>query len=202
MQPARPFRYPKTREDLETLRELLQMGTQASGWKTTTAPTILTLACGRADETGVLAQTLVPRGGACFIFGLDLRPVEIAEARERWIPAAGPDQHVDFRVGNAAQLDRLGELPAFDFIFVRHQNFWHAPQVWTEIFRQALLHLKHGGQLAITSYFDREHALAKACLAQLEAEVVADFPNPRSRPLPDAHGKSVDRHLAFFRQSP
>jgi two-component system CheB/CheR fusion protein len=58
--------------------------------------------------------------------------------------------------------------------------------------------LKPGGLLAITSYFDREHDLASACLLQCGALRRADLPHPHSRPLPDAPGKSVDRRLALF----
>ena len=65
---------------------------------------------------------------------------------------------------------------------------------WTEV----LGGLKPGGLLAITSYFDREHDLASACLLQLGARRRAELPHPRSRPLPDAPGKSVDRRLALF----
>ena len=51
---------------------------------------------------------------------------------------------------------------------------------------------------AITSYFDREHELAMACLSQCGGRKLADLRNPHSRQLDDAPNKSVDRRLAVF----
>jgi SAM-dependent methyltransferase len=121
-----------------------------------------------------------------------------AEAKARWIPAAPPGWQLDFRAGDASRTDRMKQLPPFDFIFIRHQNYWHDPAVWEQLYRNALGALKPGGLLAITSYFDREHDLATACLLQCGALRRADLPHPHSRPLPDAPGKSVDRRLALF----
>jgi hypothetical protein len=92
----------------------------------------------------------------------------------------------------------MKQLPPFDFIFIRHQNYWHDPAVWGILFKNALAALAPGGLLAITSYFDREHELASACLLQGGAVRRAALPHPHSRPLPDAPGKSVDRRLALF----
>jgi SAM-dependent methyltransferase len=201
MRPARPLRFPGTEEDLVRLGKLLRLGLRASGWSVPPRPTVLNLACGRADETGILIEALAPAGAPLFLLGIDLRGPEIDEARARWLPSCQPGQSLDFRCGDASRVDRMRQLPSFDFVFIRHQNFWHDPEVWTRLYRHALGALKPDGRLAITSYFDREHELATECLRQLGAKVLADLPHPASRPLGDAPGKSVDRHLAILAQS-
>ncbi len=198
MQPALPFSFPGIGDDVHRLGVQLALGLRAADWRMPAAPAVLNLACGRADETGVLLGVLAPRAADLFYLGIDLRPAEIAEAKARWVPAAPPGWRLDFRTGDASRTDRMKQLPSFDFIFIRHQNYWHDPRVWEFLFRNALGALKPGGLLAITSYFDREHELAAACLLQCGARRRAALRNPRSRPLDDAPNKSVDRHLALF----
>ena len=198
MQPAIPFTFPGIGADVRRLGALLTLGLRAADWKTPMKPAVLNLACGRADESGVLLAAVAPLAADVFYLGIDLRPPEIAEAKARWIPAAPPGWQLDFRAGDASRTDRMKQLPPFDFIFIRHQNYWHDPAVWEQLYRNALGALKPGGLLAITSYFDREHDLATACLLQCGALKRADLPHPHSRPLPDAPGKSVDRRLALF----
>ena len=199
MQPTIPFSYPRINEDISRLKSLLQTGLKVADWRPPESVAVLNLACGRADETGVLVEVL---GGAQALggyLGIDLRGVEIAEARRRWRADPAQAGRVDFRVGDASNLDMVESDRLFDFVFIRHQNFWHSPKEWAQIYELSLRWLKPDGRLAITSYFDREHALARACLAQHRAVSVAEIPHPASRPLPDAPGKSVDRRLAIFR---
>ena len=198
MQPAIPFTFPGIGADVRRLGALLTLGLRAADWKTPMKPAVLNLACGRADESGVLLAAVAPLAADLFYLGIDLRPPEIAEAKARWIPAAPPGWQLDFRAGDASRTDRMKQLPPFDFIFIRHQNYWHDPAIWEQLYRNALGAMKPGGLLAITSYFDREHDLATACLLQCGALKRADLPHPHSRPLPDAPGKSVDRRLALF----
>lgn len=200
MLPAKPFSYPGIDGDIACLSELLGIALQTVTWHPPESPAILNLACGRADETGILLKNLAPAANRLFYLGIDLRAPEINEARARWIPTAPLGWDLDFRVGDAARTDRMKQLPPFDFIFVRHQNFWNDAPIWTELYANALTLLKSHGLLAITSYFDREHALASACLKQLGAECLTSIAHPNSRLLPDAPGKSVDRHLAIFNQ--
>ena len=199
MRPALPFSYPGIDGDIQRLDTLLALALKGVEWQTPEAPTILNLACGRADETGTLIRNLAPFATRLFYLGIDLRPPEIQEARSRWLPTSLPGHDLDFRAGDASRTDRMTLLPPFDFIFIRHQNFWSDPEIWTRLYRNALAKLKPTGILMITSYFDREHELATACLQQLRAERIIHLPNPASRPLKDAPGKSVDRHLSAFR---
>lgn len=199
MRPARPFRFSGTDQDVARLRRLLGLGLRAARWSPPPRPAVLNLACGRADETGILVETLAPAGAPIFLLGIDLRAPAIDEARARWLPARQPGQQLDFRSGDASRINRMRQLPRFDFVFIRHQNFWHDPEVWTRLYRHALDSLKPDGLIVITSYFDHEHDLAGACLRQLGAVRAAELPHPASRPLGDAPGKSVDRRLAAFR---
>lgn len=192
----RPFRYPGTGEDVARLARLLRDGLKVAGFFPTGKLAALNLACGRADETGALAAALAP-AEIGFYLGIDLRPDTIAEATARW---ALPEGEIEFRSGDAAATDRMKQLPAFDFIFIRHQNYWHEPAVWDRLLGNALDRLKPSGILVCTSYFDREHELLVAALRTRGAAVVASLRHAESRPLPDAPGKSVDRHLAIFRQ--
>ena len=181
MQPAIPFTFPGIGADVRRLGALLTLGLRAADWKTPMKPAVLNLACGRADESGVLLAAVAPLAADLFYLGIDLRPPEIAEAKARWIPAAPPGWQIDFRAGDASRTDRMKQLPPFDFIFIRHQNYWHDPAIWEQLYRNALGAMKPGGLLAITSYFDREHDLATACLLQCGALKRADLPHPHSR---------------------
>ena len=198
MTPAVPFSFPGIAADVRRLGDLLALGLQAAEWQAPEKAAVLNLACGRADETGVLLRAVAPRVAELFYLGIDLRPPEIAEAKSRWIPNAPPGWQLDFRAGDASRTDRMKQLPPFDFIFIRHQNYWHDAAVWEVLYRNALDGLKPGGLLAITSYFDREHELAMACLLECGARKLADLHHPHARPLPDAPNKSVDRRLAVF----
>jgi len=193
----RPFRYPGTDEDVVRLEALLRDGLRAAGFHAADPLAVLNLACGRADETGALGKALEPMKIG-FYLGIDLRPDAIAEAAARW---ALPDGEIGFRCGDAAATDRMRQLPAFDFIFIRHQNYWHEPAVWDRLLGNALGRLKPSGLLVCTSYFDREHELLVAALRTRGAALLANLRHAQSRPLPDAPGKSVDRHLAIFRQA-
>jgi SAM-dependent methyltransferase len=196
--PAVPFSFPGIAADVRRLRDLLALGLRAAEWMPPEKVAVLNLACGRADETGVLLGAVAPRAAELFYLGIDLRPPEIAEAKSRWIPSAPPGWQLDFRAGDASRTDRMKQLPPFDFVFIRHQNYWHDAAVWEVLYRNALDGLRPGGLLAITSYFDREHELAMACLSQCGGRKLADLRNPHSRPLDDAPNKSVDRRLAVF----
>lgn len=198
MIPAIPFTYPGIDADVRRLGSLLEIGLRSADWRPPASPAVLNLACGRADETGILLTAVAPLARELFYLGIDLRPPEIAEGRARWIPAAPPGWQLDFRAGDASRTDRMKQLPPFDFIFIRHQNYWHDPAVWGVLFRNALDALAPGGVMAITSYFDREHELATACLGEFGARKLADIHHPHSRRLPDAPNKSVDRRMALF----
>lgn len=199
MQPAIPFSFPKIDEDVGRLKKLLEIGMRVAAWQPPDGLAVLNLACGRADETGVLMDVLSPLSSVDTYLGVDLRDAEIAEARARWLADPARVRELEFRVGDASKIHATGTARTFDFIFIRHQNFWHDPKVWADIYQLTLERLKPSGRLCMTSYFDREHALARACLTQLGAVSAADIPHPASRPLDDAPGKSVDRRLAMFR---
>ncbi|NJM36844.1 MAG: class I SAM-dependent methyltransferase [Akkermansiaceae bacterium] len=190
-----PFQYPGTADDVLRLRDLVREALAAIDFPTNREMHVLNLACGRADESGALAAALAP-GRIAYYLGIDLRPDAIAEARKRWQLPGGI---VDFRCGDAAAIGQMKELPPFDFIFIRHQNYWHDPAAWDRLLGNALAALSPGGLLACTSYFDREHQLLTAALQTRHAEILWNIRHLRSRPLADAPGKSVDRHLAIFR---
>jgi len=192
----RPFRYPGTAGDVARLAGLLRDGLRAVGFEAGGNVAVLNLACGRADETGALAEALTPaRIG--FYLGIDLRADAIGEAAARW---ALPEGEIGFRCGDAAATHRMKLLPPFDFVFIRHQNYWHEPAVWDRLLGNALAGLKPGGVLACTSYFDREHELLVAALKMRDAVLAANLRHAASRELADVPGKSVDRHLAIFRR--
>jgi SAM-dependent methyltransferase len=155
---------------------------------------VLNLACGRADETGVLSAALAP-AEIGFYLGMDLRGDAIAEAAKRWELPGG---EIDFREGNAAMIGRIEGLPEFGLVFIRHQNYWHEPVVWEGILDEALAALKDGGYLVCTSYFDLEHELFLASMRARGAELLANVRNAFSRDLPDAEGKSVDRWVGVW----
>lgn len=195
MQPSIPFRHHGTDGDVARLGKLLREAFGLVGFRPDDPAMVLNLACGRADETGALFQTLAPvRVG--FYLGIDLLPGDVAEAKTRWRPS-DPSTHVEFKAGDASRTDRMKLLPPFDLVFIRHQNFWHDGPQWDHLLENALNSLKPNGVLAFTSYFDREHALALASLKTCGAELLANIRHAASRPLDDAPGKSVDRHLAI-----
>lgn len=189
-----PFQHPATAADVTRLQGLLREALTTLRFHSPGKITVLNLACGRADETGALAAALGPLEISHYL-GIDLRPETVAEARRRWQPIDGT---IEFRCGDASAIDRMKQLPAFDFIFIRHQNYWFDPVTWDRLLGNALAALAPGGLLACTSYFDREHELMRASLKTRGAEILWDVRHPASRPLSDVPGKSVDRHLAFF----
>ncbi|MES2438869.1 MAG: class I SAM-dependent methyltransferase [Verrucomicrobiota bacterium] len=189
-----PFRYPATAADVARLQVLLRGALAAIRFHRPGKLAVLNLACGRADETGALAAALSPAPIGHYL-GIDLRPDTVAEAARRWELPGGL---IEFRSGDASSVDRMKQLPAFDLIFIRHQNYWHDPATWDRLLGNTLGALAPGGVLACTSYFDREHELLKASLKTRGARMLWDVRHAASRPLPDAPGKSVDRHLAVF----
>jgi len=162
---------------------------------------LLNIACGRGDETGVLSKILSEKSKSAHIQGLDIRAAQIDQANSRWKSSLEKTRTTtDFITHRGDQLDELSEIDPPDIAFLRHQNFWNDRPVWTKIFDQALDKLSEDGHLVITSYFDKEHALATEALRSLGAIEVGSIVNPNSRLLSDAPGKSVDKHLAIFRK--
>jgi len=191
-----PFSYVGIETDVRRLACFLGEVFALAGIRFSGKLALCNLACGRADETGALAMAVLPaRIG--FYLGMDLRADAIAEAKKRW---ELPDGEIDFREGNAAMLGQMESLPAFDIVFIRHQNYWHEPMIWEGILEEALAALKPEGYLICTSYFDLEHELFVASMKARGARVLASVRHSQSRPLPDAPGKSVDRWLAIFRR--
>lgn len=189
-----PFQYFGTADDVGRLQAALRQALAGVGFRCGGRLSVLNLACGRADESGALAAALAPAEIGHYL-GIDLRADAVAEAARRWDLPGGA---IEFRCGDAAVLGGMKSLPAADFIFIRHQNYWHDPAVWDRLLTHAFEALAPGGLLACTSYFDHEHALFKAALRTRGAEILWDVRNPGSRALPDVAGKSVDRHLALF----
>lgn len=163
---------------------------------------LLNLACGRGDETGVLAKLLAEKAGTAHLQGLDIRAAEIDQANSRWKKELSRQKNAnaDFITHRGDRLRDLAEIGSPDIAFLRHQNFWNDRPVWTQIFDQALERLKEDGLLVITSYFDQEHELASRALRKMGAVQVGSLVNPDSRALSDAPGKSVDKHLAVFKK--
>jgi hypothetical protein len=162
---------------------------------------LLNIACGRGDETGVLSKILSEKSKSAHIQGLDIRAAQIDQANSRWKSSLEKTRTTtDFITHRGDQLDELSEIDPPDIAFLRHQNFWNDRPVWTKIFDQALDKLSEDGHLVITSYFDKEHALATKALRSLGAIEVGSIVNPNSRLLSDAPGKSVDKHLAIFKK--
>lgn len=120
-----PFSYPGIAADIQRLGVLLSKTLALAEWEPRGRIAVLNLACGRADETGVLAAALAP-AEIGFYLGIDLRNDAISEAKARWELPAG---EIDFREGNAAAIGRIEGLPKFDLVFIRHQNYWHEPMV-------------------------------------------------------------------------
>lgn len=167
------------------------------------ALSILDLACGPCREAETLIQSLRDVSGSSSdirLVGADIRRAELDEATAR-ARAAGLT-HTEFLAADCSKLDQaLGSSENFDLAFLRHQNFWNDPAAWLKIFDHGLSRLNDDGLLVITSYFDREHALAVKALERAGAELVVSARNEDSIDL-STHGKSVDRHLAVFRRRP
>lgn len=190
-----PFSYEGIDGDIRRLDTLLKEVLALAGLRFDGKIAVLNLACGRADETGVLAAAIAPAEIA-FYLGMDLRADAIAEAKKRWELPGG---EIDFREGNAAMIGRMEDLPEFDLIFIRHQNYWHEPMVWEGILDEALAALKDDGYLVCTSYFDMEHELLVASMRERGVSLLANLRHAFSRELPDAEGKSVDRWIAVWK---
>lgn len=166
---------------------------------------ILDVACGACDEAETLSDFFraLRQPGACGpvtsrLVGTDVRERELDEAKARFRNGAG--RAFEFFRGDASQLDSHRELRSdFDVLFFRHQNLYHGRTLWQRIFEQGLARLRDDGLLVITSYFDREHALALETFQKLGVEVLVTEQNPHSRDL-ITPGKSVDRHVAVLRK--
>ena len=157
---------------------------------------ILNIACGQCDEAGTLVnfgQTQTQ--GQVSLIGADIRIREILQARENHahLPA-------EFLLEDATRLSQHKALgDDFKMVLLRHQNFWHGPELWKKIFEQGLAKVDDDGVIVITSYFDKEHQLALDALQKLGAEVVLSRRNDLSRQL-SFPGKSVDKHIAVLRR--
>ena len=164
---------------------------------------ILDLACGTCREAGTLVEVFRDFEGTdrdVRLVGADIRDRELAEAAVRARNAGKTRDRFEFLAENCARLGRHRELGRdFDITFLRHQNYWNDQPVWQRIFEQGLEHLKDDGMLVITSYFDREHALALKALERAGAELIVTEQNEASRGL-QTPGKSVDRHVAILRK--
>lgn len=157
---------------------------------------ILNLACGRCDEAETLvnfARSEAP--GAVELIGADIRIREILQARERHakLPA-------EFLLEDATKLGAHKELGGkFDLVLLRHQNYWHGPDLWKRIFERGLERAGEDGLVVITSYFDKEHLLALEAMRDLGAEVAVTKHNLAARRL-RTPGKAVDKHIAVLRR--
>ena len=203
LNPNIPFNSADLPEDMAVLKRALEAtlakipGTHDTGAE----QRILNLACGRADETGVLADVFGKKVERLEIVGADIRAAEIETANLRWRTAKGSDMHTRFHVEDGKRfLASMSSSERFDLTFMRHQNFWNDPALWAQMFEGALRQLNDDGLFVITSYFDVEHELACRKLTDLGAIKVAEHRNPHSRKLSDAPGKSIDRHIAVFRR--
>ena len=165
------------------------------------------MACGRADETGILADCLAPHCQQLEITGIDIRNREIGEAKQRWckmLSAKGTKAQLpsQFFTQDASQLSQIHLLDGpYEVLFIRHQNYWNGAEVWHRIYDNALHRLSDDGVLIITSYFDREHLQAVQAISAMGGTLTTSIRNPKSRILSDTPNKSVDRHIAVFTKS-
>ena len=159
---------------------------------------ILNLACGQCDEAETLVNFAKSQAtGDVYLIGADIRIREILQARERHagLPA-------EFLLEDATKLKAHKEIGEdFNMVLLRHQNFWHGPELWKRIFEQGLDKAGDDGLLVITSYFDKEHQLALEALQELGAELVGTRRNPHARKLATP-GKFVDGQIAVLRRRP
>lgn len=196
--PQIPFSFPGIEEDVSRLKRLFENALALLSWIPPPSPKIVNLACGRADETGVLCEVFSPQGPAGHYLAADLRHAEISEARQRWAKRDKPQFTTEFVVADASSAHALPTVMRFDVVFLRHQNYWDSPAVWDRIFHNALQLMQDDALLLFTSYFDREHELAIAALQTRGAHLLVNMPHVESRALADAPGKSVDRRIAVF----
>lgn len=200
----RHFSNPHTQSDLYQLRALIAPIMAEHFVKVRPEIRLLNMACGRADETGVLAECLAPHCDQLEMTGIDIRNREIGEAKQRWYQLSRelPGTNVQFFTQDASQLSQIHLLDGpFDVLFMRHQNYWNGAEVWHRIYDNALHRLSEGGILVMTSYFDREHLQAVQAISAMGGCLKASIRNPKSRIVPDAPNKSVDRHIAVFAKS-
>lgn len=205
LDPNTPFLSPDLPEDMDVLKKALAatLSTVPGLFQPGSERRILNLACGRADETGVIADLFGGEAGRLEIVGADIRSAEIEEASLRWKTPKDSDIQTRFHVEDGKRfLSSMSSGDRFNLTFMRHQNFWNDPALWTRMFEGGLRQLDENGLFVITSYFDLEHDLACRKLLALGATKVADHRNIHSRELSDAPGKSIDRHIAIFRRPP
>ncbi len=187
---------PDIAKDMVRLEALLR-GHVVPHLKARAEARILDLACGRCDEAETLIKVVGDEAQAdnVKLIGADIRIREIRQARERTEKLGA-----EFLLEDATQLSHHKQLgDDFDMVFLRHQNYWHGPEVWKKIFDNGLARLGDDGLMVITSYFDKEHQLALEALQKLGAEVVLSKRNEASREL-ETQGKSVDRWLAVLKK--
>jgi SAM-dependent methyltransferase len=157
---------------------------------------ILNLACGRCDEAETLVRFAKNQTGAnVHLTGADIRIREIQQARElhSHLPA-------EFLIEDATTISQHKEIgDDFNLVLLRHQNFWHGPELWKRIFEEGLAKVDENGLIVITSYFDLEHKLALEALQKLGAEIVTNKANADARKL-STPGKFVDKHIAVLRR--
>lgn len=186
---------------LEGLLHRLLRGEKVPGLPPGRARKLIDIACGRADEAGVLSRVFGKGAEGLEIIGADIRDREIGEAGERWTKGAlGGETDASFLVHDGTRLDEIDAMDGADVAFLRHQNYWNGREVWERIFEQTTEKLNDDGLLIITSYFDREHELAKKALKEQGLVMVEELRNENSRATGDAAGKSVDRWVAGFRK--
>lgn len=170
---------------------------------------ILDIACGECREAEVLTDFIADlrgnKDGEVRLTGMDVRAREIEDAQRRFggkrdLENRPGTRECEFLTGDASKLDQHAELGEnFDFIFMRHQNYWNGAKTWEEIYDQALGKLDDEGRLIITSYFDKEHELALEAIKRLGGELISSEFNSETREL-ITEGKSVDRHVAIFKR--
>ena len=175
-----PFSNSSTTSDLVRLKQFLNESLYKAGVDVPDQSRLLNLACGRADESAVLAGVFGKNG--IQLTGLDIRTREIYEAQERWKKYLPENAEAEFLVQDCSKLGDLQTLPDdFNIAFMRHQNFWNGDNTWNKIYDEALHRLDENGYLVITSYFDREHQLALDAIQNLGAELVLTERNSQSR---------------------